>query len=131
MTTLIERALQSRRVIFQGAIVATVIALGVNLLAAWLTRHFESNESLVLMVGALCVVIGYLYFIRHPMSERHKNLDIDGVILLDPAGKGIVPASEYEFSEKLEKTLRAAFVENEALMPGASWICLPGLWIQF
>lgn len=33
MSSLIERALQSRRIIFQGAIIATLVALGVNLIS--------------------------------------------------------------------------------------------------
>lgn len=115
MPSLIERALQSRRVIFQGAIIATLVALGVNLISSWLAEYFKEHQPLILFVGALFILIGFLYFIQHLLAERHQSLDIDSVILLDPKKKCVVPANEYGFSETLEQTLSAAFVENEAL----------------
>lgn len=115
MTSLIERALKSRRVIFQGAIIATLIAMGVNLISSWLVDYFKEYSALVLLSGALFVLIGFLYFIQQLLTERHQSLTIDGVILLNGKIKAVVGADDYGFSERLAKTLNAVFIENEAL----------------
>lgn len=115
MTSLIDRVLQSRRAIFQGAVIATLIALGINLISSWIADYFKEYSTLLLVTGALFVLIGFLYFSRQLLTERHQSLAIEGVIFLDTEEKRAVSADEYSFSELLGKTLTAAFVENQAL----------------
>lgn len=115
MNTLIKRALDSRRIIFQGAIVASLIALGINLTSSWVVSYFIDFPNLVLLVGCLFVVIGFLYFVQVLLSSRHQTMHVDGVIFFDQKDKCVIGVEEYEFSESLDKALRAAFLENEAL----------------
>lgn len=115
MKTLIERALQSRKKVFQVAIVAALIALGVNMISGWLSIYFKDIPSLQWLVGMLFILIGFLYFVNVLLQERQLSREIEGLILLDPKSKSTIDISDYQFSRKLSQSLNAAFIENEAL----------------
>jgi len=115
MQTLIERALQTRKNIFQVAIVASIIAFGINLTSSWMTSYLSSFPQLKWIIGLLFILVGFLFFIKFLLQERTLAIKIEGLILIDPGRKEVSRIFSYGFSEKLSQSLNAVFVENEAL----------------
>ena len=120
MSAVVAKTLISRRKVFQVVIIASLIALGVNLLSAWITSgYFGSFVWLQWVAGSLLILLGFLFFVRFLLQEKEIQKEIDGVVLLDHSAKTLVEIDDYDLSVRLHDAFRSAFLENAALR--ASW----------
>jgi hypothetical protein len=119
MSTVVAKTLVSRRNLFQIVVVASMIAVGVNLLSTWISGRFASLAWLQWFVGGLLIFLGFLFFVQFLIQEKAFRKEMDGLVLLDHSTKALVEIEGYDLSERLDSTLRAAFLENAALR--ASW----------
>ncbi len=117
MKHLISKALESRGQIFEIAVVATVIALGTNLVAARLDGYF--GKTAVIWMGILLIGLGLIYFLISLLKKTEFKKEFEGVILLTGETKSVTEIHGYPLSESLEECLKAAFLENDALR--VSW----------
>jgi len=99
------------RVVLVGAI----IALGINLIAAGLFALIPATYPITLSLGLTIAALGLLYLTKLVMNKRHIRSTFTAFLIYDPEENEIVPIKEYAFAYDVEKTLNAAFLENNAL----------------
>lgn len=119
MSAIISKTLQSRRTLLHAAIVATVIALGVNLLASWVVSNPLERSRYVLLLGCILIFVGISYLVVEVFKSRFQRTEFSAVLTLDPRTKMLVPVKCYSISEDIAEDLEAVFLENAALK--VSW----------
>lgn len=94
---------------------AFILALGSSLLANYLTDLFSNNKTYILILSISLVFVAIIYFVYSLLKDTKNSIIIESIIAIDPKEKIVYPIPRFEFSENLNHTLKAAFLENEAL----------------
>lgn len=94
---------------------AFILALGTSLLANYLTDWLSDKMNVVLIISISLISLVVLYFVYSLLKDTKKSISIESVIVIDPKNKEIFPIPRFEFSERLNRTMKAVFLENEAL----------------
>ncbi|MBI5688009.1 MAG: hypothetical protein HZC54_23295 [Verrucomicrobia bacterium] len=125
MKPLIQRVLRSRADLVELGVVALFLGLGVNLLATWLDKYLQgfppsqwqwlTAQRVELLIAALLIVIGVWFFVRVLLRDRVIEKQFEGVILFNKEKRKSIPIYGYKFARMLSDTLRAVFIENQAL----------------
>lgn len=112
---LVDLTLLNRKEFIKLILAACVLAMGTSLIANFITDYFKSNLLLILMIGILLILIVAIYFVYTIISEANNEIEINTLVAIDSKNKRVFPVLRYKFSEKLASTLKAVFLENEAL----------------
>jgi hypothetical protein len=95
---------------------ACILALGISLIANYLTDLLvKDSPFIILFFGLIFVLLVVIFFIYSIIIEADKKIEIKGIVAFENKTNKIHPIVRYEFSEKLVDTLNAVFLENEAL----------------
>jgi hypothetical protein len=94
---------------------AFILALGTSLLANYLTYLLKNQMVWVAILSGGFIVSVLTYLVLSIISENTREIEIDSVIVFDRKNKSVFPILRYEFSESLNETLTAVFIEDEAL----------------
>lgn len=113
---ILELTLSKRADLIKLILAACVLALGIGLIANYLTDLFVKERPLIILITGISlvfiVIVCYIYSI---IVEAEKKIEIEGVIAIQKKTNSVYPIMRYEFSESLVETLDAVFLENEAL----------------
>ena len=94
---------------------AFILALGTSLLANFLTDWLSDKMSYILILSISLILLVIVYFVYSLSKDTKRSIQIDSIVIIDPKHKQIHPIPRFEFSEKLNRTLKAVFLENGAL----------------
>lgn len=111
----IESFLEIRKNIFHLTIVASIIALGVNLLAYSYIDYAAGWISLISATGLLLVFLGFMFFADTLLRKRASSELITGAILFSQKTQSVIEIPGYKFSLDLKEALNAIFLENKGL----------------
>ncbi|MCY2951985.1 MAG: hypothetical protein NTU53_08410 [Planctomycetota bacterium] len=126
----LSEMLKGRSSFIEVLLVAVVLALGVNLIAAYLAAVLppvstsghtvrtvlERFRDHVLGVGGFAVItIAVLYIFLRLFGRRQRTAQIAGFILWHRQENRVLPVERYHFAVELQEYLEAAFHENAAL----------------
>ena len=112
---LVDLTLSNRKEFAKLIFAACIIAMGTSLIANFITDCFKSSLFLTFLIGVGLIIIATVYFIYIIISEAKNEVEINALLAIDYKPKRVFPILRYEFAEKLESTLTAVFLENEAL----------------
>ncbi|HEY5534546.1 MAG TPA: hypothetical protein VIL99_06405 [Ignavibacteria bacterium] len=113
---ILELTLSKRTDLTKLILAACILALGIGLIANYLTNLFVLDRPLIIIfTGLILVFLVVVFFIYSIIVEADKKIGIEGIIALERKTNDIYPIMRYEFSESLVDTLNAVFLENKAL----------------
>ncbi len=110
---ILNSILSQRADLIKLIFVVFLLALGTGLIVNYLTIQFEFKAQILIWSGISLVVVVFVYLITTILLSCKRKISIQSVILFDK--DKIISADRYKFSEKLSETLKAVFLENEAL----------------
>lgn len=93
--------------------VVFLLALGTGLIVNYLTKIFDANISIILILGSLIVFIVFAYLIISILFDCKREISASGIVAIK--NNKVISIDRYDFSERLSDTLNAIFIENEAL----------------
>lgn len=94
---------------------ALILALGSSLLANYITDCFKSQTIWILILAIVFISSVVCYFIISIIKDAQGEIKIDALFAIDKKKKNIFPIPRYDFSETLDSTMTAVFIENEAI----------------
>lgn len=110
---ILNNVLNKRSDLVRLIFVVFLLALGTGLIVNYLTIQFETKSNYLLIGGLLLIAVVFIYLIATILTGCKRTVDVSGVIAFD--GDKVVAMDRYKFSEELSRTLKAVFLENEAL----------------
>lgn len=112
---ILELTLSKRTDLIKLILAAFILAVGSGLIANYLTDYFKTSPIVFLIIGGVFIVSVIIFFVYSIINEANKEIVIDGIVPINNKSNKVIPIFRYEFSEKLEDTMEAVFLENEAL----------------
>ncbi len=110
---ILHSILNRRADIIKLIFVVFLLALGTGLIVNFLTLLFEFKSQVLLWTGISLVIIVFIYLTVSILLSCKRKINITGTIIYDK--NKVISVDRYEFSEKLSETIKAIFLENEAL----------------
>jgi len=114
-TGILDLTLSKRTELIKLLLAACILAMGTSLIANFISDYFKTKMTITLLLGGGLIILVTLYFIISIIYEAEKEIEIEGLIVIEKENKKVCPISRYEFSEKLSDIMDAVFLENEAL----------------
>jgi hypothetical protein len=99
----------------QVMVIAVLLALGVNLLAAALLSSIALTPALQWLLGGILTVLALTYLAGLVFGTRVIRRTFEGFLIFSDDLLNLVPVPEYEFSEHVSRALMAAITESRAL----------------
>jgi hypothetical protein len=94
--------------------VGLILAVGVNLLASYISRNLSSTETL--LVGVAVTALGALFVLGRVFRPRPREREFIGFFVYDKKENRIVkPDFEYELGYSIAKSLSSAFAEDASM----------------
>ncbi len=112
---LLADILSRRKNLLKLISVALLLAFGTSILASYITTLFENREIALLIMGIVIICIVLVYLICSLLRSCNRTISISGLLVFKKESNDVVRIDRYKLSEKLEDTLSAVFLENEAL----------------
>jgi hypothetical protein len=103
----------NRSTLLELVLVAVLISLAVNLLAASLSAHLSRRNDVIAAIVILAVALAYLWISR--LGDLAGEFEYTGFLVYDIAEQRFLRIEEYDLSEKSSSFLDAALAEDENL----------------
>lgn len=112
---ILDLTLSKRTDLIKLLLAACILSMGTSLIANYVTDYFKDRMFINLILGVLLNLLVAIYYIYKIIIEAEAVVKIEGLIAIETKNNSICEIFRYEFSENLADTMRAVFVENEAL----------------
>ena len=111
----IKDALTKRRELVHIIFIATILALGINLLASFLFSQFSEKSNIPLWGSIVLIALALSYLFIIVLRARYAFYKFESVIPFDGSKKQVTVIPGYELTRDVRQALDAAFLENAAL----------------
>lgn len=112
---LLAHILTEKKELVRLFVIAAILSFSVGALASLFAAQTAVPKWSVITIAVLLILISFALLARDLTSSLSFEDEFDGVIFIDPKRNEILPVKDYEFSEKLHKTLRAVKAENKSI----------------
>jgi hypothetical protein len=97
-------------------LIATVLGLGVNLVAGSLLQLRVVSDPAALILGGLLVLGSLVWVLLLSFGARTFRKEYEGLFLINRRTNGLMRIPEYRFCEELCTVIEAVLTENKAFM---------------
>lgn len=114
-SNLLANILTEKKELVRLFVIAAILAFSVGALASQFAAQNIVPAWATTAIAFLLICISFCLLAKDLKSSLSFEDEIDAVILIDPKRNQIIPVRDYDFSEKLHKTLSAVKAESRSI----------------
>lgn len=114
-TTLLANILTEKKELVRLFVIAAILAFSVGSLASQFAAQTMIPVWATMAIAFLLICVSFGLLAKDLKSSLSFEDEIDAIILIDPKLNQIIPVRDYDFSEKLHKTLCAVKAESRSI----------------